>query len=182
MTRLLAWRGTAIKADIIAQLEAHYARDEIVQGLGWDGHRGCSIGCVLHAYDHYMYPAMLGMPVWMARLQDAIHEGLPPAEAREWPLQWARAVPEGIDVEPVRDKVAIRRLGWLLEHVAPAWPEGGYGEQCQDAIRRIIQALRSGEVEAASAAEAGDGHWRRERDWLLAELQALGSRSGGEHG
>ena len=52
----------AIKEKYLSRVRAHRAADELIRGTGWDGHRGCAIGCTLESYDHARYPIELGVP------------------------------------------------------------------------------------------------------------------------
>ena len=71
----------AIKAKYLDRVKAHAKADRLIQGTGWKGGKGCAVGCTLEAYDHSLYPIELGLPEWLARLEDRIFEGLPKAEA-----------------------------------------------------------------------------------------------------
>lgn len=66
-----------VKQKYVARIKAHKAADRLVQGIGWDGKKGCAVGCTLENYSHRQYPIELGIPVHLARLEDKIFEGLP---------------------------------------------------------------------------------------------------------
>jgi hypothetical protein len=152
---LRAFHGDpAVKAKYMARVEAHRRADEIIQGKGWSDGKGCAIGCTLDNYDHSRYPIELGLPVWLAHLEDAIHEGLPLEDAKRWPGQLLEAIPEGADVEPVRDRVAIKRLEWLFAHLAETWPDASWATKVRTAIIAVIDALRDGNKQRRAQAEA----------------------------
>ena len=117
MTALRAFHGDpAIKAKYLARVRMHRELDHLTQGVGWesDGEtKGCAVGCTLDAYDHTRYPIEIGLPEWLAHIEDAIFEGLPYATAMAWPERFLTAIPVGADVEPVRHQLAIRRLDRL---------------------------------------------------------------------
>ena len=78
----------AVKAKYLARVRMHREADHLTQGVGWESNgvtRGCAVGCTLEAYDHRRYPIELGLPEWLARLEDRIFEGLPHADALSWP-------------------------------------------------------------------------------------------------
>ena len=60
--------------------------------------RACAVGCTLDVYDHSRYPVELGLPEWLAYLEDSIHEGLTLAQAKKWPARFLTAIKPGIDV------------------------------------------------------------------------------------
>jgi hypothetical protein len=98
----------AIKERYLARLKAHHAADEIIQGTGYNGTHGCAVGCTLNQYDHRAYENELGLPRWLAHLEDRIFEGLPPVAAQRFAVDFLEAVPVGADVERVRWLLAAR--------------------------------------------------------------------------
>lgn len=109
-----------LKDTVVARVKEHQRMDQIIQGTYWeqcgDGvFRGCAIGCVLHSNDHMAYERQLGLPVFLAYIDEHIFESLPPGEAKFWPLRFIEAVPVGVDLELVFPKF----MHWLLSD-----PEG----------------------------------------------------------
>ena len=99
-----------LKKAVIARVKEHQRLDQIIQGTYWDGTRGCAIGCVLHSGDHMAYETQLGLPVFLAYMDEHIFERLPLEEAKGWPLRFIEAVPVGVDLE----LVFPRFMHWLL--------------------------------------------------------------------
>jgi hypothetical protein len=99
-----------LKAAVIDRLKEHQRLDQIIQRIYWDGTRGCAIGCVLHSGDHLAYETQLGLPVFLAYMDEYIFERLPIQEAKSWPLRFIEAVPVGVDL----DLVFPRFMHWLL--------------------------------------------------------------------
>ncbi len=111
MTKMIAFHGDpSIKAKYLDRLHWHRLADEIVQGTGFDGRRGCGVGCTLDSYDHSRYPAELGIPLSLAFLEDAIHEGLPDPDFKDWPSLFLASIPVGADLALVEYRFKI----WLL--------------------------------------------------------------------
>ena len=104
-----------IKQKYLDRVKKHAELDNIIQGTGWYNGKGCAVGCTLENYDHSRYPIELGLPEWLARLEDGIFENLPLAEAKEWPAKFLAAIPVGVDVEIVRHQLAVRRLDRLIK-------------------------------------------------------------------
>jgi|ERR1041385_1573357 hypothetical protein len=105
----------AIKQKYLARVIAHRKADNLIQGIGWKNGKGCAIGCILEDYDHSRYPQELGLPIWLAMLQDIIFENLPNKESQYWPENSLAAIPIGINVEIVRHQIAIKKLDRLIK-------------------------------------------------------------------
>jgi hypothetical protein len=115
MQDLVSFHGDlAVEIKYLDRVKAHREADNLIQGRGWENGKGCAIGCTLEDYDHSRYPIELGLPEWLARLEDTIFEGLPKAHAMTWPQRFLEAIPVGVNVESVRHQLAIRRLDRLI--------------------------------------------------------------------
>jgi len=128
----------AIKEKYLTRVIAHRKADNIIQGTGWVEGRGCAVGCTLENYDPSLYPVELGLPEWLARLEDIIFESLPEKDAVEWPEKFLEAIAVGVNVEMVRPKLAIRRLDRLIvfqKSLAEKNPS------VKEAIEQVIAAL-----------------------------------------
>ena len=157
----------AVKAKYVARLRAHRAAEELVQGQGFKNGKGCAVGCTLDNYDHARYPTELGLPVWIAHLENQIFEGLPKAEAEKFAEDFLAVIPVGADVDAVRWQLAILRhtqdLNRLSENTEP------YAAQCRQAIQGVIAWITAG-----SAAESA---WSAARSAWSAESAAWSARS-----
>ena len=110
-TKLIAFHGDpAIKEKYLSRVRAHRKADNLIRGTGWDGHRGCAIGCTLESYNHALYETELGIPRSIARLEDGIFEGLELNLAMEWPERVLSAITPGADLSLVTAKFMV----WLL--------------------------------------------------------------------
>ena len=95
---------------VVERVREHQRLDQIAQRIYWDGSKGCAIGCVLHSAEHLAFESQLGLPVFLAYMDEHIFERLPLAEAKAWPLRFIEAVPVGVDLE----LVFPRFMHWLL--------------------------------------------------------------------
>lgn len=95
---------------VVERVREHQRLDQIAQLIYWDGSKGCAIGCVLHSGEHMAFEQQLGLPVFLAYLDEQIFENLPLDEAKAWPLRFIEAVPVGVDLE----LVFPRFMHWLL--------------------------------------------------------------------
>ena len=94
--QLLAFKNEPkIKEKLLIQLQNHYDADEIIKGQYWEGGKGCAVGCTVHSDSHYCYELELGIPMWVAYLEDTLFEGMPNKDAKEFPLKLIKAIPTG---------------------------------------------------------------------------------------
>jgi hypothetical protein len=105
---MIAYNGDKkVKSKILKQLLAHAKADEIIKGKYWEGGKGCAVGCTIHSSDHAEYEPRFGVPQMLARLEDRIFEGLPNAEAKQWPIKFMSAIAPGAD---------LSRVGWKFQY------------------------------------------------------------------
>lgn len=119
-----------LKTRFLAEIAKHEAADAIIKGTygAMNGEfRGCAIGCSLHSLNllegktgkdamedtdnHHRYEAELGLPMWLACLEDFLFEELPDDLAKRWPRRLAAAIPVGAIVD---DAVLAKILVWSL--------------------------------------------------------------------
>ena len=110
--KLSSYHGDqAIKDKYIARMKAHMIADELIQGIGFDGHKGCAVGCTLNKYSHYYaYEMELGIPFTLAILEDNIFEGLNKKDAMTFPIEFLEAIPLGKDLGNIYNKFEIWQL------------------------------------------------------------------------
>lgn len=109
--KMLSHHGSEeVKNKYLDRLKAHYAADEIIKGRYWENGKGCAVGCTIHSGKHADYETELGIPRFLARLEDGIFEGLPNSEAKEFPIKFLSAIPVGVDLS----LVFYRFMHWLL--------------------------------------------------------------------
>jgi len=96
-----------IKEKYLERVRAHARADEIVKGQYWKDGKGCAVGCTIHSDDHTSYETELGIPEWLARLEDTLFEGMPNEQAKLWPEQFLAAIKPGVDLEQVRIPLII---------------------------------------------------------------------------
>lgn len=145
---LRAFHGDAtIREKYIKRVRKHRLRDELVKGFGWERGKGCAIGCTLEAYDHNRYPIELGLPTWIAHLEDAIFENLPSAEAQLWPERFLEAITPGANVDLIKHKLIMRRIDRLIKFQTMLLSfNSNYSDNVSNAITLTIAALRQARV------------------------------------
>ena len=146
----------AVKEKYVARLKAHHKADEIIQGTGFENGRGCAVGCTLDNYSHKAYETELGLPEWLAYLEDKIFEGLPKKEAAKFAVDFLLAIPVGVDLERVRWQFCAYILKIEIERVLTLKISDALKEEVVSAIRGVLVlhegAIVSGSPSARSAA------------------------------
>ena len=116
MSKLLAFHNDeAIKKKYVDRVKNHMKLDNIIQGSGWNGTKGCAIGCTFERYDSSLAPSEIGMPEWMAKLEDTIHEGLTVEESKLWPLRVLESIKPGVDLNSIQPEMMIFILQSTLD-------------------------------------------------------------------
>ncbi len=99
-----------IKAKYLKRVRMHQKADHLIRGEGWDGTKGCAVGCTLEAYNHSLYPLELGIPEWLARVEDRLFEGMSLEKSKTWPEVFLRSIKPGVDLELVKGPFLIMVL------------------------------------------------------------------------
>lgn len=111
---LIAFHGDpSLKSQVLSQLAAHRAADELWQGVYWLDGKGCAVGCLTRdpMGGHHRYPELWGIPEHLAWLEDELFERLEEDAALGWPERFMSAVPVGADLSMVWPRWAL----WLCE-------------------------------------------------------------------
>jgi hypothetical protein len=164
MTQLLSFHGDKkIKEKYVNRLRAHAKADELIKGKYWEGGKGCAVGCTIHSSEHVAYETQLGIPEWLARLEDALFEGLPNGHAKKFAVDFLNAVPVGVNLESLKWKFCSFILSENLERVELLKIDKPLKDQVLAAVKRCKavhdKAIETGKwnesaTAAASAAES----------------------------
>lgn len=161
---MIAFHGDwDIKARYLARVKAHRAADELIQGTGWEGGKGCAVGCTLDAYNHRLYPLELGIPENLARLEDIIFEHLRNSEAMMWPTKFLTAIPVGADLSMTWPRFAV----WLLHGLS----QKGCTPQTLASINKVVMLY----VRKIGGDEPSKAEW--DRSINKAFLESVGGRN-----
>jgi len=134
---------------------------------------GCSVGCdayeikkeVVNHAPHVITSEYFGFPEWLEHLRDAIFEELPDEDKKDWHIRLKEAVPVGVDLEPVRHQLAIRRLNMLIDAQTQALESAIDGHGVKDVVKQVLAALQH--VRVCHEAEIRQDHCMV--DWSAAE-------------
>jgi hypothetical protein len=100
-----------IQDKYLGRVRAHAKADEIIKGQHWQDGKGCAVGCTIHSGNHLAYETELGIPQWLAKLEDRIFDGLPNEMAKEFPIEFIEAINIGADL----NKIKIPMLIFIVE-------------------------------------------------------------------
>ena len=174
-----------LKALVVAEMKKHQEQDQFIKGTYNNQNikfKGCAVGCTIDSVnkilrksyktcEHKVFEEALGIPEWLARLQDSFFEYLPVGDNSQFAVDFISAVPTGVNLEPVKWKFCsfilkegIDRI--LLQH--------NLSEELMDqvvsAMRGVLNlhesAINTGEwdLEAAeSARSAAESAWSAAR-------------------
>src|SRR5579863_2961986 len=196
MTQLIAYHGNPkIKQKYLRRVRAHEKADEIIHGSYWDNSKGCAVGCTIHGSSHAAYETELGVPIVIARLEDAIFEGSSNGWSKRFPGRLLEAIPVGADLSLVHahffvwlltsDEIGLERIAGdredvkkSLRDVAEIWRRRAEGED-PDAARAAAAAARAAARAAAWAAARADADAARAEDaaWAAARADADAARA-----
>lgn len=135
-----------ILAKYRTRMEAHIAADELVQRIGFeslgDVTMGCFVGCTLDRYEYSGFPDELNMPIQVASLCDAIHEGLPKDRIADFASRFFTDVSLASDASLWWPKFAVRLL------TDPTHGVCQYAENPSiiDVVSRLYQCVVAGEL------------------------------------
>jgi hypothetical protein len=153
-----------IKAKYLSRIRAHAAADEIEKGFYWQRGRGCAVGCTIHGSDHAAYETELGIPMWLALLENRIFEGMPLDQAKLWPEKFLAAIAVGQDLEKVKKP-------FLAFVVADA------KESARSATARATSALTEALTATEAASEAAEAAASESAAWEAASAALAAARA-----
>lgn len=167
--QMKAYKNGITKKQFIAETLAHKKADNFIQGVYNEGLKGCAVGCALKSVakikgiqiefnNHKEYETHLGIPKWLAHLEDRIFEGVSVERSKKWPLEFARAISEGSDLEKVKAPFMI----YVMQSALKAFDNDKYPDIVQS-INSVIDLYVIGEATT----------W----DFIEARRQALAARS-----
>jgi len=164
-----------LKTMFVKEMELHRKADDFLKGtygtMRGKKWKGCAVGCGVKSLNqklgkkystsnHKAYETELGIPEWLARLEDTIFEGLPLEDSKKWPVQFSKAIPVGKDVTKVKWQFCVYLLKENIERVLELDISDELKEQVIKSIQGSLKvnedALNTGEWDesARSAAES----------------------------
>lgn len=110
---MLAYKCGITKTAFVKEIKLHQKLDHFIQGAYKFSNKGCAVGCSimsinklkkikLYPSDHKQYETYLGIPGWLAYLEDYIFENLPLEVAKKWPLKFSSAIKTGSNLDNIK--------------------------------------------------------------------------------
>jgi len=196
-----AFTDTPITKDrFIHHLKWHQKQDAFIKGIyssnEYDTFKGCAVGCSLNSVaielgesidksEHALYEKYLGIPEWLARVEDTIYEGLPDDRAKLWPIEFGEAINIGSDLNKIKSSFIV----YVLESNLKRLQDGKF-EQQKEAVKRCIRLWQRDDLysdkwrtersAARSAAESAAWSAAESAAWSAAESAARSAESAAE--
>jgi len=164
-----------VKQVFIGRMKAHMQADELIRGVGFKDGRGCAVGCTLDGYNHDAYPDKLGMPAWVAYLNDTLHEH---TSEEVWPtlqLRFLKAIKPGANLNNIYHPICAFSLGLTIEGIEKMSFHNASKKQIIDsiaAIKRLHDIKCNDFVEWKAAARAARAAARTARTAARAAAEA----------
>lgn len=102
-----------IKDEHVQRMKDHIAA-ELIRGITYDNNRRCPIGCTLDGYDHERYETELGIPEWLAILEETLFEGMSPEKSKTFRLIFLESIMPEVELDNIKVPFLIIILDSLL--------------------------------------------------------------------
>lgn len=181
------------KKEFVKEMKMHAKMDAFIKGTYGESEdgifKGCSVGCALHSVsrlkgtaldtgDHELFEKYLGVPEWLARLNDTLFENLPEERSKKWPVEFSEAINEGADLDKIKTPYLVYILTENLKTLDSLKVDKEHTqvikaiEQTRAATLQVIKAHESDDKDELSAAESAA--WAA---WSAAESAARSAES-----
>src|SRR5689334_20093389 len=105
-----AYKAGITKRQFVAEMKKHQKADAFLKGTYQQGNgksfRGCAVGCGINSINrlkrkklshnsHEELSKHLGIPYWLARVEDTLFEGVSVERSKTWPVEFAEALQTG---------------------------------------------------------------------------------------
>jgi hypothetical protein len=168
----------AIKLKYLNRVKQHAELDEITKGKYWENGKGCAVGCTIHSGKHNRYETELGIPEWLAHLEDKIFEGLPEVRAKLWPEEFLSNINLGSDLEKTKTPFLIlvleRNLVSLDACVFDAEKFPDVAKAIEGSRAAVVEVIRCHKAGLSLESEAARSAWSEaeaESAWSAAEAE-----------
>jgi hypothetical protein len=159
-----AYEGIITKKEFVAELVKHQEADDFIRGTYWKNGKGCAVGCSIESVsrlknlelkkfsDHEKYPELLGIPEWLAHLEDSLFEKMPLERSKSWPVEFAEAIHTGADLEKIR----VPFIVMLLRHSLVSLSKVQFDASRYPGVNQVIMGSHHAVQQMIEAQESGD--------------------------
>jgi hypothetical protein len=159
-----AYQGIITKEEFVHELKAHQKADDFIRGAYWKEGKGCAVGCSIESVsrlknlelknfsDYEKYPELLGIPEWLAQLEDALFENMALKKSKSWPVDFAEAIHTGADLEKIR----VPFLVVLLRHSLVSLSKVQFDASRYPGVNQVIMGSHHAVQQMIEAQESGD--------------------------
>ncbi len=159
---MLAYTKGITKKDFVEEMKAHQVADNFLKGTYDKDEKGCSVGCALKSVaklkgislefnEHKEFENHLGVPEWLARLNDTIFEGVSLERSKLWPVEFAEAINDGSDL----DKVKTPFLIFILKNSLKSVRNTKYDQDKFPDVKKAIEQTEAAVIEMIRCHENG---------------------------
>lgn len=120
-----------LKALVVAEMKNHQKKDQFIKGAYEklnSKFKGCAIGCTIDSVnkifgrsyktsEHKVFEEALGIPEWLAHIQDSLFEALPIGDNSQFAVDFLEAIPVGVNLEPLKWKFCAFLMRKNIERV-----------------------------------------------------------------
>ncbi len=153
----------SVKDKYLSRVIAHQQADRLIRGTGWEDGKGCAVGCTLENYDHSRYPVELGIPEWLARLEDTLFEGMSVEKSKNWPELFLAAIPVGVTEERFEREIKAPFLVAVLQSTLDTFDHAKYP---------AVKAAVDGSIALWQRDDIGSDEWAAEAEATAARAWA----------
>ena len=166
-----------LKKMVVAEMKKHQEQDQFIKGSYKEkdengNFKGCAVGCTIDSLnlvlkksystdEHLVFEEAIGVPEWLARLQDKIFEGLPLGDNSQFAVDFLDAIPVGVNLNPIKWKFCAFFLKEGIDRILnqPNLSDE-LREQVVSAMRGVLNlqesAINTGEWNQDSAESAAE--------------------------
>jgi len=151
------------KDEFVTEMKKHQAADAFIRGTynheSSDSlhFKGCVVSCSLESVarlkniklvrrEHKEFETHLGIPTWLAFLEDKIFENCSKARVKTWPVEFAESINEGADLDKIKTPILI----FIVEAARPFCKD----EKALTAIDGVLVELKKDVLDLPKLDEA----------------------------
>ena len=103
-----------IKQFYLDQIREHRQLGQITHDVYfWDGENGDAVGCTIHSHEYELYETRLGIPKWIAQIEDMVFDNLGAPMDQAWPYDFIRAIPVGVSWDNMWNEYCLMLINVL---------------------------------------------------------------------